>query len=153
MIIIYILLHKLSYISFQAVFDRPGYYRFYTKNMDKEYGMVKEEVRNLTLYSLSISSFRMLKPQIHAAWTPLPSILKNSNLIILLFKFNLIPEIIYTLCTLAHWEEGRRKGGESKVFERVSRERKLLRKIAKFREKFLSYILKYFAKCCISQRK
>ena len=62
MIIIYILLHKLSYISFQAVFDRPGYYRFYTKNMDKEYGMVKEEVRNLTFYSLSISSFRMLKP-------------------------------------------------------------------------------------------
>ena len=26
------------------MFDRPGFYRFYTKNMDTEYGMVKEEV-------------------------------------------------------------------------------------------------------------
>lgn len=30
--------------DFKVAFDRPGFYRYYTKNTDTEYGMVKEEV-------------------------------------------------------------------------------------------------------------
>jgi len=30
--------------DFKAVFDRPGFYRYHSKNTDTEYGMVKEEI-------------------------------------------------------------------------------------------------------------
>ena len=31
--------------DFKQMFDRPGFYRYHFKTMDKEFGMVKEEVR------------------------------------------------------------------------------------------------------------
>ena len=36
---------KISLRDFKALFDRPGFYRYHFKTMDKEFGMVKEEVR------------------------------------------------------------------------------------------------------------
>ena len=36
--------------DFKAMFDRPGHYRYHFKNYDPEYGMVKEEVRAVTLH-------------------------------------------------------------------------------------------------------
>ena len=35
---------KISLRDFKALFDRPGFYRYHFKTMDKEFGMVKEEV-------------------------------------------------------------------------------------------------------------
>lgn len=31
--------------DFKQMFDRPGFYRYHFKTMDKEFGMVQEEVR------------------------------------------------------------------------------------------------------------
>ena len=36
---------KITLRDFKALFDRPGFYRYHFKTMDKEFGMVKEEVR------------------------------------------------------------------------------------------------------------
>ena len=36
---------KISLRDFKTLFDRPGFYRYHFKTMDKEFGMVKEEVR------------------------------------------------------------------------------------------------------------
>lgn len=33
--------------DFKSMFDRPGLFRFHFKNYDPEYGLVKEEVRDL----------------------------------------------------------------------------------------------------------
>ena len=38
---------KISLRDFKALFDRPGFYRYHFKTMDKEFGMVKEEVGQL----------------------------------------------------------------------------------------------------------
>ena len=35
--------------DFKTLFDRPGFYRYHFKTMDKEFGMVKEEVSKLFL--------------------------------------------------------------------------------------------------------
>ena len=37
---------KITLRDFKALFDRPGFYRYHFKTMDKEFGMVKEEVRD-----------------------------------------------------------------------------------------------------------
>ena len=36
---------QITLRDFKALFDRPGFYRYHFKTMDKEFGMVKEEVR------------------------------------------------------------------------------------------------------------
>ena len=36
---------RITLRDFKALFDRPGFYRYHFKTMDKEFGMVKEEVR------------------------------------------------------------------------------------------------------------
>ena len=33
--------------DFKQLFDRPGFFRYHFKTMDKEFGMVKEEVGQL----------------------------------------------------------------------------------------------------------
>ena len=38
---------KISLRDFKTLFDRPGFYRYHFKTMDKEFGMVKEEVRRI----------------------------------------------------------------------------------------------------------
>merc|ERR1711887_464692 len=35
---------KISLRDFKTLFDRPGFYRYHFKTMDKEFGMVKEEI-------------------------------------------------------------------------------------------------------------
>ena len=41
---------KITLRDFKALFDRPGFYRYHFKTMDKEFGMVKEEVRQYKAY-------------------------------------------------------------------------------------------------------
>ena len=36
---------RITLRDFKQLFDRPGFYRYHFKTMDKEFGMVKEEVR------------------------------------------------------------------------------------------------------------
>ena len=38
---------RITLRDFKALFDRPGFYRYHFKTMDKEFGMVKEEVRTI----------------------------------------------------------------------------------------------------------
>jgi len=38
---------KITLRDFKSLFDRPGFYRYHFKTMDKEFGMVKEEVRTI----------------------------------------------------------------------------------------------------------
>jgi len=35
---------RITLRDFKALFDRPGFYRYHFKTMDKEFGMVKEEI-------------------------------------------------------------------------------------------------------------
>merc|ERR1719343_31028 len=35
---------KITLRDFKSLFDRPGFYRYHFKTMDKEFGMVKEEI-------------------------------------------------------------------------------------------------------------
>ena len=35
--------------DFKQLFDRPGFFRYHFKTMDKEFGMVKEEVGQLII--------------------------------------------------------------------------------------------------------
>ena len=41
---------KISLRDFKSLFDRPGFFRYHFKTMDKEFGMVKEEVRIVMFY-------------------------------------------------------------------------------------------------------
>ena len=38
---------RITLRDFKALFDRPGFFRYHFKTMDKEFGMVKEEVRTI----------------------------------------------------------------------------------------------------------
>ena len=42
---------KITLRDFKSLFDRPGFFRYHVKTMDKEFGMVKEEVRNTKYYN------------------------------------------------------------------------------------------------------
>ena len=60
---------KIFLRDFKTLFDRPGFYIYHFKTVDKEFGMVKEEVRDNMHYALFESKLHPLLITTHVRVT------------------------------------------------------------------------------------